>query len=126
MLCYTCIMTCAAARRRVRGDDHALGQQAQVAKSVAGKRETIFAKRDKLAQRKSQLHSEYETSATRTEDNKAKVLKGEDWKQKFEARVARTPSFHSLTHSRLFVRSVRSPLGLERRSGCRVEFERHV
>jgi hypothetical protein len=56
-----------------------------VAKSVAGKRETIFAKRDKLAARKSQLHSEYETSATRTEDNKVKVLKGDDMKQKFEA-----------------------------------------
>ena len=87
------------------GDDPELGQQAQVAKSVAGKRETIFAKRDKLAQRKSQLHSEYETSATRTEDNKAKVLKGEDWKQKFEARGSLAPSFHSLTLVRSFVRS---------------------
>lgn len=68
-----------------RDGDAQLRQQAQVAKSVAGKREAIFAKRDKLAQRKSQLYSEYESSATRTEDNKAKVLKGEDWKQKFEA-----------------------------------------
>jgi hypothetical protein len=53
-----------------RDGDASLRQQAQVAKSVAGKREAIFAKRDKLTQKKNQVMSEYETSVTHTEDNK--------------------------------------------------------
>lgn len=79
-----------------RDADAQLRQQAQVAKSVAAKRETVLAKRDKLTQRKTQLHSEYEASATRTEDNKAKVLKGEDWKQKFEAVKAKLVKYKRL------------------------------
>ena len=79
-----------------RDGDAQLRQQAQVAKSVAGKREAIFAKRDKLTARKSTLHSDYEKSATRTEDNKAKVLKGEDWTQKFNTVKAKLEQYKRL------------------------------
>lgn len=79
-----------------RDGDAQLRQQAQVAKSVAAKRDAMFAKRDKLAARKAQLNSEYETSATRTEDNKSKVLKSEDMQAKFEAVKAKLSKYKRL------------------------------
>ena len=90
---------------KARDADAALRQQAQVAKSVAAKRDATRAKRDKLRARRDRLTSEYETGAVRTEggDNTGGRTRGaggggldEEMRQKFETVKAKLARYKQL------------------------------
>ncbi|KAK3240307.1 hypothetical protein CYMTET_49849 [Cymbomonas tetramitiformis] len=65
--------------------DLQLRQQASIAKSVAKKKEEIIFKLDKLTEKKRALMSEYDEKASLAEESKGALLKGEDWKNKYES-----------------------------------------
>mmetsp|Transcript_38618 Transcript_38618/g.46742 ORF Transcript_38618/g.46742 Transcript_38618/m.46742 type:complete len:696 (+) Transcript_38618:167-2254(+) len=76
--------------------DLQLRQQAQIQKSVAKKKEDILAKLDKLTERKRQLLAEYEEKASLAEESKGNILKGEDWKNKYEAVKSKLTKYKKL------------------------------
>ena len=57
-----------------RDDDVQLRQQAQVAKTIAAKRASAVAKRDRLAQRRNQVVGEYESASARQEGDGSRRL----------------------------------------------------
>ena len=92
-----------AQRRAIRDGDAQLRQQAQVAKTVASKRDAAIARRDKLAARRDQIAGEYESSAGRAERDKSGsgssasgAGSGEDMRVKFETVKAKLAEYKTL------------------------------
>lgn len=92
-----------AQRRAIRDGDAQLRQQAQVAKTVASKRDAAIARRDKLAARRDQIAGEYESSAGRAErdgsgsgSSASGAGSGEDMRVKFETVKAKLAEYKTL------------------------------
>ena len=93
-----------AQRRAIRDGDAQLRQQAQVAKTVASKRDAAIARRDKLAARRDQIAGEYESSASRAErdgsgsgsGSGSGTGSGEDMRVKFDTVKAKLAEYKML------------------------------
>ena len=88
-----------------RDDDVQLRQQAQVAKTIAAKRASAVAKRDRLAQRRNQVVGEYESASARQEGDGSAAgdapgsraaTDPDEMKAKFESVKAKLAKYKSL------------------------------
>ena len=92
-----------AQRRAIRDGDAQLRQQAQVAKTVASKRDAAIARRDALASRRDRVAGEYESSASRAERDESRSASGasaamsdDDVRAKFDGVKAKLVEYKTL------------------------------